>query len=318
MADDSPAQPLPRRAPSSNRQAPGGKQRPAARPAALSEDALQRIREALDSVRGEASRQERPPRAERPASLPRRTPGAGKGPQPPAVIARPRLPSLRPSLPRPPVDEAPTDELPALGTSYSGSNAEEITARPDARPERSAAQPWPGTARPVDSPQAPAPQPPARDQPDRHDGTDGAAALPENPPDHRENEQVRRAKEPARRTKRPVARTKASGRRAKASGRQAKASGRQAKALAPASRPAPKTRPSRLPKPARREAPGTPGEPMAQMALLFPEEPAPEEATVRPSAFTWPQWARWDRPIAWLVLALVLVAAGPIALLLAR
>ena len=307
MAEDGPAQPLPRRAPPSNRQAPGGKHKPEARPvrpAALSEDALQRIRDALESVRGEASPQERAPRAERPASLPRRTPGAGKGPQPPAIIARPRLPSLRPSLPRSPADEPPTDELPALGASYSGGNAEEITARPDAQPE-------PGAAGPADSPQAPAPQPPARDQPDRPDGTDGATALPEKPPARRENEQVRLAKEPARRIKTPAA-------RAKAPGRRAKASSRWAKTLAPASRPVPKTRPSRLPKPARREAPGSPGEPMAQMALLFPEEPTPEEATVRPSAFTWPQWARWDRPVAWLILALVLVAAGPLALLLAR
>lgn len=109
----------------------------------------------------------------------------------------------------------------------------------------------------------------------------------------------------------PAARTKASGHRAKAPSR-------QAKTLAPASRPASKTRPSRLPKPARREAPGSPGEPMAQMAPLFPEEPAPEEAAVRPSAFTRPQWARWDRPVTWLILALVLVAAGPLALLLTR
>jgi hypothetical protein len=54
------------------------------------------------------------------------------------------------------------------------------------------------------------------------------------------------------------------------------------------------------------------------MALLFPEEPPPEQATVRPPALTRPQLARWGRRIAWLILVLVLVTAGLLALLLAR
>src|SRR5690242_11848615 len=183
MAEDGPAQPLPRRAPSSNRrQVSGGKQGPGprpVRPAALSEDALQRIRHALDSVKGEGSPKGRAPRAEspqehasraeRPASLPRRMPGTGKGPQPPSVIARPRLPSVRPSLPRPPADEAPTVELPTLSiSSYAGGNTEEITAQPE-----------PDTAPPADPPPVPAPRPPVQLQSDREGRTDRATGLPE-------------------------------------------------------------------------------------------------------------------------------------------
>jgi hypothetical protein len=335
MAEDGPAQPLPRRAPSSNRQVAGGKQRPGARPvrpAALSEDALQRIRDALDSVRGEASPQEHAPRAEprqehtsraeprqehapraeprqeqasraespqehapraeRPASLPRRMPGTGKGPQPPAVIARPRLPSVRPSLPRSPADEAPTVELPALSiSSYAAGNTEEITAQPE-----------PDTARPADPPPAPAPRPPVQLQPNQQARTDGAAGLTEQPPVRQENEQGRREEESARRIKMPTARTKAASRRAKA--------------LAIASRPGRRTRPSRPPQRARRETLVSPVEPTPQMALLFPEDPAPEEATAPRSAPIWPKWARSGRHVAWLILALILVAA--VAVLLAR
>jgi hypothetical protein len=317
MAEDGPAQPLPRRAPSSNRrQVSGGKQGPGprpVRPAALSEDALQRIRHALDSVKGEGSPQGRAPRAEspqervpsgespqehapragRPASLPRRMPGTGKGPQPPSVIARPRLPSVRPSLPRPPADEAPTVELSALSISHSGGNTEEITERPE-----------PDAARPADPPPAPAPRPAARLQPDLQDRTDGAVGLPEKPPGSRGNEQGRRAKEPPRRIKMPTARTKAASRRAKT--------------LAIAPRPGRRTQPSRPPQRARREAPASPVEPTPQMALLFPEDPAPEEATASRSAVIWAKWARSGRRVAWLILALVLVAAGSLAFLLAR
>jgi hypothetical protein len=333
MAEDGSAQPLPRRAPSSSRQVPGGKQRSGARPvrpAVLSEDALQRIRVALDSVRGEASPQDHAPRAkppqehaphaelpqehaphaelpqehtphaERPASLPRRTPGTGKGPQPPAVISRPRLPSARPSLLRSPADEAPTVELPVLSiSSYVASNTEEITAQPE-----------PGTGRPADPPPAPAPRPPVQLQPDRHARIDGAAGLTEKPPVRRENEpgrrekeQGRREEEPDRRINMPTARTKAASRRAKA--------------LAIASRPGWRTRPSRSPKRARREAPVSLVEPTPQMALLFPEDPAPEEATAPRSALTWPKWARSGRHVAWLILALILVAAGSLVVLLA-
>lgn len=296
MAEDSPGQPLPRRVSASNRHVPGNQQGRGARPvrqAALSEDALQRIRAALDSVRNEASPEVHAPRVDRSASLPRRVPGAGKGPQPPAVIAGPRLSSL----PHSRADEASTEEFPALSVSYSGGDTAEIRARPDAQPE-------PDAAPPAELPQAPAPRPPAQQQGDRQDRTDGATGLAEKPPGHRGNGQGRRARGPARRTFRPAARTKALGLRAKT--------------LARALRPAP-TWPSR-PKPARGQAPVSPGEPTPQLALLFPEELPPEEATVRPPTRMWSQWARWGSPsrIAWLVLVLVLVSAGPLALLLAR
>jgi hypothetical protein len=311
MAEDGPAQPLPRRAPSSNKQVPGGKQGPRARPVrppVLSQDAVQRIRDALDSVRAEASPQEQAPRAERPASLPRRTPGAGKTPQPPAVTARPRLPSPRPPPLRSPrlsplrsaADEAPTAELPALSISSHLSGTEEIMAQP----EPHTARPEPDTAQPVDPPSAPAPPLPVPLRPARQDRTDGATGLPEKPPGRRKNKQGRLAKESARRIKMSAVR--------------AKADSRRTKTPAIASRPERKPRPSGPPKQARREAPGSPSEPTPQMALLFPEDPAPEEATAPPSALMWPQWARSGRRFAWLILALVIVAGGSLAVLLAR
>ena len=54
------------------------------------------------------------------------------------------------------------------------------------------------------------------------------------------------------------------------------------------------------------------------MAPLFPDEPAPEEATPRPPALSWPQRAPWGRRVLWLFLVLVLVSTGSLALLLAR
>ena len=301
MAEDSPAQPLPRRVSASDRHVPGGKQAPRAGPvrpvrqAVLSEDALRHMRNALDSVKAEAPPEMHALRAGGSASLPRRVPGAGKRPQPPAAIARPRLPSR--------ADEAPTDEFPALSVSYPGANAEETTAQPDAQPE-------PGTTPPAELLQAPAPRPSAQQQLDGRDRTDRAIGLPEKPPGHQENGQDRRAKGPARRTKSLATRMKPPGLRTKAAGLRTKRS-----AATPS--PAPTTRPSRAPKPARQKASASPGEP-TQMAPLFPEELPPEQAILRPPTLTWPQRARWGSRITWLILALVLVSAGPLALLLSR
>jgi hypothetical protein len=319
MAEDSPAQPLPRRVSASDRHVPGGKQAPRARPvrpvrqAVLSEDALQRMRNALDSVKAEAPPEMHTPHADGPASLPRRVPGAGKTPQPPAAIARPRPPSL----PRSRADEASTEEFPVLSVSYPGDNTEETTTQPDAQPE-------PGTAPPAKVPQAPARRPSVQQQPDGRDRTNGATGLPEKPPGQQLNGQDRRAKGPARRAKGPArrakssaTRTKAPGLRAKAPGLRAKAPGLRTKRSAAAPSPAPATRPSRPSKPARQKASVSLGEP-TQMALLFPEEPPPEQPILRPPALTWPQWARRGSRITWLILVLVLVSAGPLALLLSR
>jgi len=54
------------------------------------------------------------------------------------------------------------------------------------------------------------------------------------------------------------------------------------------------------------------------MAPLFPDEPAPEEATPRPPALSWPHQAPRGRRIVWLILVLVVVSSGSLALLLAR
>jgi hypothetical protein len=54
------------------------------------------------------------------------------------------------------------------------------------------------------------------------------------------------------------------------------------------------------------------------MAPLFPEESAPEQATLRPPVLIRPQPARRGRLFAWLILVLVLASAGSLVLLLAR
>ena len=128
MADDSPAPPLPQRVPGSNRHAPGysrGLGAKPVRPAALPEHVVRHIRSALDSMRDEASPQERTASAERPAALPRRVPGASNGPRPPAITARPGLPSTPRSRP----DEASTDQFPAISPSHPSAGREEITVQ---------------------------------------------------------------------------------------------------------------------------------------------------------------------------------------------
>src|SRR5690348_7977299 len=92
VAEDSGAQPLPRRVPGGKRGPGIGQTGPLMRPA-LSEGDLQRIRAALDAAGDEASPQADAVTAERPASLPRRVRGADNGPEPPAHIARPELPT---------------------------------------------------------------------------------------------------------------------------------------------------------------------------------------------------------------------------------
>ena len=128
MADDSPAPPLPQRVPGSNRHAPGYSRGLGAKPvgpAALPEDVVRHIRSALDSMRDEASLQDRTASAERPAALPRRVPGASNGPRPPAIAARPGPPSTPRSQP----DEASTDQFPAISPSHPSAGREEITVQ---------------------------------------------------------------------------------------------------------------------------------------------------------------------------------------------
>ena len=343
MAEDSPAQPLPQRVPAGDRQIPGGRQEPdggPVRPAVLSKDVLWRIRDALGSMKDEASPEGPPAPAKRPASLPRRVPGAGKGPQPPAVIARPRLPFLPRPLPRSRAGEAAADDSPALSVSHVGGVTEEIAGRPDARTEEIAGRPDARTEEIAGRPDARteeiAGRPDARTEeiagrPDARteriawwpdattEGIAGRAAPAPRPReaelpdrhDHTDGETGRPGKAPshqengqARRVKRPARRAKVLGRRAKVS--------------APDPKPAPSARPSRPRKPAPRKAPAFPGEPTAQVAALFPDESAPEEATPRPPALSWPHRVPWGRRIVWLGLVLVLVSTGSLALLLAR
>ena len=352
MAEDNPAAPLPRRLPGSNRHGPGGREGPVngpVGPAALPEDVLQRIRDALGSLREEAS-PEHAARAERPASLPRRVPGASKGPGPPAVIARPRLPSLPPALPRSRTDEAATGPAPSVSpagghteeiTARPDANTEEITARPDANTEEITARPDANTeeitARPDANTEEITARPDANTEeitarPDAN--TEEITARP-GPgkaapagsrlapvPRRREAERPDRHDqtdgETGHREKAPGHQENGQARRAKRPARRAKAPGRRAKASARAAKPAPPKRPSRPRKPAPQKAPAHPGEPEPRMAPLFPEESAPEQATVPSPAPLWPQRARSGRLIGWLILVIALISAGSLALLLAR
>jgi hypothetical protein len=286
VPEDSPAAPLPRRVPDSDRHVPGGRQGPGpgpVGPAALPKDVLQRIRDALDSVKNEASpqeqgaragrpaRAERPARAGQPASLPQRVPGASKAPEPPAVVARPRPPSLPPSLPRPRTDDASRDDVPAAGASRSGDSTDEITVRLD-----TAVAPEPATDVPAGPQQIATPRP-AEEQLDGQDRPDGETSHPRKLPSHQENRRASRAKGPTRRAKAPA----------------------------------------RAPDPAPPERPSPSPEPVSHMALVFPLEPSPEEATpLRPSV--WPQHrARRGRVVGWAIVALAVISAS-LAFLLAR
>jgi hypothetical protein len=134
---------------------------------------------------------------------------------------------------------------------------------------------------------APDPRAPARQQPDRQDGTGGETGRPEQGParqhQRRDNGQAPRGEGPARRSRR-------SARRAKA--------------------------PARAPEPSPPKRPPRPGKPAPQTAPLFAEQP--ERATPRPSALIGPRRSGWGRRTNWVILVLALAAAGSLALLLAR
>jgi hypothetical protein len=196
VADDSPAPPLPQRVPGSNRHAPGYERGPAAKPVgpvALPEDVVRRIRYALDSMRDEASPEDRTASAEQPAALPRRVPGASNGPKPPAVAARPRLPSTLRSRPA----GASTDQFPAISPSHPGTAREETTAAPGPAPAASA-----------DPQPVPAPLPPTEELPHRQDRPDEAAGHLEKVPATQQGRRTRQAKSPARRAGKPARRAK--------------------------------------------------------------------------------------------------------------
>jgi hypothetical protein len=191
VAEDNPAPPLPQRVPGSNGHVPRDNKGPGAGPAGpvkLPEDVLRHIRHALDSMRDEASPQDHTVRTERPAALPRRVPGASNGPTPPAVVARPRLPSP----PRSRIDEAPTDEFPAISASRPGSGTEEITAQPE-----------PATAVPADPQPIPGPLPATEKQAHRQDRPDEATGHLEKAPTSQQSRRTSQRKAPACRTKRP-------------------------------------------------------------------------------------------------------------------
>jgi hypothetical protein len=163
-------------------------------------------------ARGKDGKPEPP---KQPAPLPRRVPGAGDGREPPAVIAKPTLP---PSLPRFPLDEASTDQFPAITASMLGGVKEETAERPDA-----AAQPGPATAMPADPDVVVIPPPPPGEQrPDRQDEEPG---RPERTPAGPGGTQAGPGEAPARKAKPP--------RRAKAPAGPPKPAPRPAAATAP-------------------------------------------------------------------------------------
>jgi hypothetical protein len=200
VAEDTPAHPLPQRVPGSKRHAPGDKHGQGTGPvgpSALPEPVLQRIRAALDSMGAEASPQEHAAPAEPPAALSQQVPDARKGPDPPALMTRPKLPaSVLRTLP----GEAATDPFLALPVAMSTGVAEEIAVQQD-----TAARPEPATATPADPELPPAQLPPAEGRPDRQDRRDEEPGHRGKAPAHRETNhaspgkaQVRRAKKPAR------------------------------------------------------------------------------------------------------------------------
>jgi hypothetical protein len=173
---------------------------------------------------------DKPEPPKQPAPLPRRVPGAGDGREPPAVIAKPTLP---PSLPRFPLDDASTDQFPAITASMLGGIKEETAKQPDA-----AARPESATAMPADPDVVVIPpQPPGEQRPDRPDRQDEEPGRPE--PAGQEDGQARPGEAPAR-TAKPS-------RRAKAPARPPKPAPRPAAATAPGrSRPLRRTRRRRV------------------------------------------------------------------------
>jgi hypothetical protein len=189
VAEDSGVPPLPRRVPGEQRRPGRG---PSARPV-LSDSVMQRILAALDTSGDKASPQDHAAPTERPASLPRRVRGASNGPEPPALLARPKLPA---SSPRSRSEEGPTEPVPVVSASMSSGVTEEIWAQPDI-----AVQPEPATAVPTDPQPVPAQRSPAEQQPDRQDRREAKRSSPEKVPDQQENRPAGPGKVQARRTK---------------------------------------------------------------------------------------------------------------------
>jgi len=134
----------------------------------------------------------------------------------------------------------------------------------------------PAAVGPADPGPAPDREPTAQERPDRQDRPEDGTG--------------RRAKTSAREKNRPGRRTKSLGRRTKAPAR--------APELAPPHRPSPSHGP------------------VPQMALIFPPEPAPEEATIRPLAPAAPERGPRARIIGWTILVLVLMFIALLVLLL--
>jgi hypothetical protein len=345
MAEDAPVSRLPQRAPG-RRHLPGGRQRPGpVGPPALSDDDLQRIRDALDAVRNEASSQQPAARAEKPAaraeqpvSLPGRAPGPNGDPEPSAAVAEPEPPSW----PRSGADEASTDELAAVAASRSDSGPEEITAQQDAgaRPESAiATPPEPVTVRsadpePADPERAAAPPELAAAVPDESaiavsagpelaadvladpelpaDGSGFAGPIPVYRPAEDEQPEQDHPSEDMEHPEPARGRTPA---------RRTKRLARWLKARWP--KPAPPRRPSRSQQRARLRAPRARDEPVPQLAPNFPEEPAAGEVGIRPPAAMQLPPSRQGlgiRGVGWAILMLALISgiSGSLALLLTR
>lgn len=213
MTEDSHVPPLPRRAQGDTQ----GRRtaRPVA-PLVLPESVIQQILSVLDVERAEASPQDHPARAEltahnraalseRPASLPRRVPGASHRGGPPVSITRPELP---PSLPRSPSVEAITEPLPAIGASKASSVTEGHEAQLDI-----AAQPEAAAAVPAARKLAPALRAPPQKRPGRQDRRDQVPAVPEKAPASQGKAQARQAKAPTQPPKPAPSMARARGRR---------------------------------------------------------------------------------------------------------
>jgi hypothetical protein len=191
VADDSRVPALPRRV-------PGDKRRPGTGPVArlvLSEADIQRIRDALDAVGGQASPQNDAAPVERPSSLPRRVPKtSGHGP-PAAAPAPAAQPVQSPFLP-PSLSAESLTEPQGIPAARASEVTEEIKPRPDVT-----APPEPATAVPADPTLVPAQDPPGEQQPGQQDRRDEETASPEQVPGHPENGRASQGKARARRTK---------------------------------------------------------------------------------------------------------------------
>ena len=295
LADDSPAPPLPQRVPGSNRHAPGYSRGLGAKPvgpAALPEHVVRHIRSALDSMRDEASVQDRTASAERPAALPRRVPGASNGPRPPAITARPGLPSTPRSRP----GEASTDQFPAISPSPPSAGREEITVQLE-----------PATAVPADPQPTPAPLPRTEELPHRQRRPDEAAGLPSTPrsrPDEASTDQFpaispshpSAGREEITVQLEPATALPAATQQSQWTSQTKSPARRAAKPARRAGKPASRMKgPTRSSKPPPSPIPSPSPQPVSQMALVFPLEPPGEEGTeIRPALIV-PQRGRLGR-----------------------